>query len=379
MRDQSYEAEVLVVENGSTDRTLEIAQGYPGRCKNLRVLHEEGRGKGLAVRRGMLEARGEYRFMCDADLSMPIEEVNKFLPPKLPASTLPSARAKCAGAVRYDEPFYRHFGGRFINYIIRLLILPQLQDTQCGFKCFRAEVAEELFGRQLLNGWSFDIEVLYLAERARYKIVEIPINWYYRTESKVSAVRDAVRMIQRYLPHPCERCGRACTMRTDPDLSFEQHLWQERAEIRRGVGRSRARRAGRAGGGGGGRCCRTTARGSTAAPAEQAGGVRNSKQMTTVERETASRRSRNWPWRGAVGFASSDEIDSEGIVAATRLAALRAVEQLALFPDYLLTDFRLELPELDIPQTALVQGRCEVPEHRGGIRAGKDDARRVDA
>ena len=195
LADQSYQAEVLVIENGSQDRTLEIAQGFTSRFKTLRVIHEAGRGKGLAVRRGMLEAQGEYRFMCDADLSMPIEEVNKFLPPKLSGFDIAIGSREVAGAVRYNEPFYRHFGGRFINYLIRVLILPQLQDTQCGFKCFRAEVAEDLFGRQLLNGWSFDVEVLYLAERAGYKIAEIPVNWYYRTESKVSALPDAMRMI----------------------------------------------------------------------------------------------------------------------------------------------------------------------------------------
>ncbi len=192
---QRYEAEVLVIENGSTDRTLEIAKGYAARTKNLHVLQEAGRGKGLAVRRGMLEARGRYLFMCDADLSMPIDEVNKFLPPNLSDFDIAIGSREVRGAIRYNEPFYRHFGGRLINLIIRVLVLPRLQDTQCGFKCFRAEVAKDLFGRQLLNGWSFDIEVLYLAECAGYKMVEVPIDWYYRAESKVSALRDAIRMI----------------------------------------------------------------------------------------------------------------------------------------------------------------------------------------
>lgn len=192
---QAYEAEVLVIENGSTDRTLEVAQRYAAQHPNVRVVHEPGRGKGLAVRRGMLEAGGDYRFMCDADLSMPIEEVNKFLPPQLTGFDVAIGSREVRGAVRYDEPFYRHFGGRLINLAIRVLMLPGLQDTQCGFKCFRAEAARDLFGRQLMDGWSFDIEVLYLAERGGYKIVEVPIDWYYRSESKVNAVQDAVRMI----------------------------------------------------------------------------------------------------------------------------------------------------------------------------------------
>ena len=192
---QSYEAEVMVIENGSTDHTLELAQAFAASHKSLRVVHEPGRGKGLAVRRGMLEARGQYRFMCDADLSMPIEEVNKFLPPALPPFEVAIGSREVKGAVRYHEPFYRHFGGRLINLLIRLLILPKLQDTQCGFKCFRADVAMNLFQRQRLDGWSFDIEVLYLAECEGYHIVEVPVDWYYRSESKVSALRDAIRMI----------------------------------------------------------------------------------------------------------------------------------------------------------------------------------------
>ena len=192
---QSYKAEVLVVENGSSDRTLEIAQGYAEKHKNLRVLREAGTGKGLAVRRGMLEARGEYRFMCDADLSMPIEEVNKFLPPARSDFDVAIGSREVPGAVRYNEPFYRHTGGRLINFAIRVLMLPGLQDTQCGFKCFRAAAAEQLFHYQTLNGWSFDIEILFIAYRLGYRIIEIPVNWYYRPESKINAVRDALRMI----------------------------------------------------------------------------------------------------------------------------------------------------------------------------------------
>jgi dolichyl-phosphate beta-glucosyltransferase len=192
---QSYEAEVLVIENGSSDRTPEVAEGFASQHKNMRVIRIAERGKGLAVRHGMLAAQGQYRFMCDADLSMPIGEVNKFLPPALQAFDIAIGSREVKGARRYNEPFHRHFGGRFVNLIIRFFILPQLQDTQCGFKCFRAEVAEDLFRRQTLDGWSFDIELMFIAYRRGYRVTEIPINWYYRTESKISAVRDAMRMI----------------------------------------------------------------------------------------------------------------------------------------------------------------------------------------
>ena len=192
---QPYAAEVLIVENGSNDRTLEIAQSFAQQKSNLYVLQETQRGKGNAVRRGMLDARGEYRFICDADLSMPIEEITKFIPPALTDFDVAIGSREAPGAVRYNEPSYRHLGGRGINFIIQMLILPGLNDTQCGFKCFRAETAEALFSLQSIMGWSFDIEILYLARRKYFRIKEIPIHWYYGPDSKVSAIRDAIRMV----------------------------------------------------------------------------------------------------------------------------------------------------------------------------------------
>jgi dolichyl-phosphate beta-glucosyltransferase len=192
---QSYLAEVLIVENGSSDRTLAIAQSFAQQYAGLRILQEPQRGKGNAVRRGMLAARGEYRFICDADLSMPIEEIAKFVPPTLTDFDVAIGSREAPGAVRYNEPSYRHWGGRGINFIIQLLILPGLNDTQCGFKCFRGETAESLFGMQTLTGWSFDIEILYLARRRNLRIVEVPIHWYYGSDSKINAVRDALRMV----------------------------------------------------------------------------------------------------------------------------------------------------------------------------------------
>lgn len=192
---QTYSAEVIVVENGSIDRTLEIAREFELSHSNLIVIHDEHAGKGNAVRRGVLEAHGEYRFICDADLSMPIAELVKFLPPVLNDFDIAIASREAPGAVRYNEPPYRHWGGRAINLVIRSLILPGLNDTQCGFKCFRADVAEKIFTQQTLGGWSFDIEILFLARKKRMVIKEIPVHWYFDSDSKVNAVRDALRMI----------------------------------------------------------------------------------------------------------------------------------------------------------------------------------------
>jgi dolichyl-phosphate beta-glucosyltransferase len=192
---QSFTSEIVVVENGSVDGTLEVAQRFARQHKNTRVIQSE-RGKGAAVKRGMLEAQGEYRFMCDADLSMPVEEIVKFLPPAIDELEIAIASREAKGAVRYNEPAYRHLGGRGINFLIQALILPGLNDTQCGFKCFRADVAEKIFNLQTINGWSFDIELLFIARRHGYRILEVPIHWYHDEETKVRALPDAIRMFQ---------------------------------------------------------------------------------------------------------------------------------------------------------------------------------------
>lgn len=192
---QNFSFEVIVVENGSSDATFEIAEKISATQPKLIVIHEAIKGKGIAVKRGVLSARGEYRFICDADLSMPIEEVLKFLPPQLEDFDVAIGSREALGAVRYNEPPYRHWGGRVINLLIQIFILSGFHDTQCGFKCFRAATTQALFERQTLFGWSFDIELLYLARKQKLRIKEVPINWYFDAESKVSAVRDALKMI----------------------------------------------------------------------------------------------------------------------------------------------------------------------------------------
>ena len=194
LKAQTYEAEVLVVENGSHDRTLELAREYASRYSCLGVFHEKQRGKGLAVRRGMLEAQGEYRIFCDADLSMPIDMVNAFIPPSLPDMDIAIASREAPGAVRYNEPIYRHLIGRVFNAMVKWFALPDLQDTQCGFKCFRAAVAEDVFRFQTLSGMSFDAEVLFIACWKGYRIVEIPIPWYFNPDSRVQLFNDSMKM-----------------------------------------------------------------------------------------------------------------------------------------------------------------------------------------
>jgi len=196
LEEQPYNSEVLIVNNNSTDRTGEIIDQFCDQYPFMFGLFEEKPGKGAAVQNGMLYGKGDYRFMSDADLSMPIQEINRFLPPQLEGVDIAIASREAKGAVRYDEPFSRHMGGRLMNWLIQILALPGLNDTQCGFKCFSANIAEDLFQKQTLSGWAFDIELLYIARLRGYRIQEIPIPWIFHKESKVRAIQDAINILQ---------------------------------------------------------------------------------------------------------------------------------------------------------------------------------------
>ena len=206
LRTQSYTAEVLVVENGSTDNTAGAVHQFmrehlrPDEPFTLDLL-QSSPGKGAAVKHGMLHAKGDYRIMSDADLSVPIEDVPKFLPPALAAGSFDIAIAsrEVAGAVRHDEPGYRHVMGRVFNTLVRVMAVPQIQDTQCGFKCFTREAAQLVFPLQRIDGWGFDVEVLHIAARHRLRMVEIPANWYYGVNSRVRPVHDTLNMVKELL------------------------------------------------------------------------------------------------------------------------------------------------------------------------------------
>jgi dolichyl-phosphate beta-glucosyltransferase len=192
---QSYPIEVIIVNNNSRDATLQIAQGFATNHIYTRVLNEPRQGKGAAVRTGMLNGSGEYLFICDADLSMPIEEINKFLPPAVDRYDVAIASREVKGARRVGEPQYRHLMGRVFNLIVRVLAIPKIQDTQCGFKVFQREAAREVFNLQTIDGWGFDVEVLFIALKRKYTLIEVPITWYYKPQTKISPLRDSINMV----------------------------------------------------------------------------------------------------------------------------------------------------------------------------------------
>jgi dolichyl-phosphate beta-glucosyltransferase len=189
-----YGIEVIVVNNNSSDGTPQIAEAFAGRHGYARALHEPRQGKGAAVRTGVLAGQGEYLFVCDADFSMPVEEISKFMPPALSGYEVAIASREVPGARRIGEPEYRHLMGRVFNFIVRVLAVPRVQDTQCGFKVFRRDVAQAVFPLQTIDGWAFDVEVLFIALRRGYKVIEVPITWHYSPQSRVHPIRDSINM-----------------------------------------------------------------------------------------------------------------------------------------------------------------------------------------
>lgn len=195
LKKQKYSYEVLVVENGSKDKTAEVTRRYSKELKYIRLLIVKTRGKGLAVKQGMLAAKGEFRFICDADLSMPIEEITKFLPPHNSRADVVIGTREGKGARRIGEPWKRHFIGRVFNIIIKMTILPGFEDTQCGFKMFSGAAADDLFKIQKLNGIGFDIELIFLALKKGYKIKEAPITWYFDADSRMKLLGDSMKAL----------------------------------------------------------------------------------------------------------------------------------------------------------------------------------------
>ena len=198
---QDWDAEVVVVNDGSRDQTAELVRASAQTHPELRLIENPGnRGKGYSVRNGMLNARGEVLVFSDADLSAPIEEANKLF-------SAIEAGADIAIGSRWLQPetqtqrqsLLRQFYGRLFNLALRVLLGLNFKDTQCGFKAFTRGAAQAIFPLQRIERWGFDPELLYLARRAGLKVQEVPVAWAHVEGTRLNPLRDGLRMFGEVL------------------------------------------------------------------------------------------------------------------------------------------------------------------------------------
>lgn len=197
LQHQTYTWEILIVDDGSSDDTPVIAMNFqtlhPGHIQLLQ--NPKNLGKGGSIKHGMLKARGQQCLFTDADNSTPIEEVTKLRKAlKEGFDVAIGSRALNDSNVEVHQPWYRETMGRIFNVFVHILVMGDFKDTQCGFKLFKAEVARKVFPKQRLKGFSFDVEVLYLAMKAGYSVKEVPVRWINSPASRVHPIRDASKM-----------------------------------------------------------------------------------------------------------------------------------------------------------------------------------------
>lgn len=202
LQTQPLRWEIVVVDDGSRDRTCAVVEDAMLRIPHLRLVKQiPNRGKGAAVRRGMLAARGQLRVMCDADCSMPPEQLPRLLAPIVACESEIAIGSRYAEGAKSDvkQPRYRVLWSRLCNKVIQRSLVPGVRDTQCGFKAFTAEAARDLFGRGRIDGWAFDLEILALARRRGFAIAEIGVEWTDDRRSRVNPLRDMWKVIREAL------------------------------------------------------------------------------------------------------------------------------------------------------------------------------------
>ena len=196
IRERKIQAEVIVVNDGSTDDTAEIARSFVSRYPQIRLLENPGnRGKGYSVRNGMLHAHGDVLLFTDADLSSPIYEATKlFAAIEGGADVAIGSRWLEAALQTERQPWYRQLYGRLFNLALRMILGLKYRDTQCGFKAFTRAAAQTVFSRQRVERWGFDPELLFLANKFKLRTVEVAVEWAHDHRSKISPIRDGLKM-----------------------------------------------------------------------------------------------------------------------------------------------------------------------------------------
>jgi dolichyl-phosphate beta-glucosyltransferase len=196
LQSEGAEAEILIVDDGSIDNTAQVAREFSIRYPSISLISNPHRGKGHAVKTGMLQGSGDMLLLADADLSVPIDQVWKLLASSAREDYIAIGSREAPGAERLQEPLYRHALGVMYNVLLRHLLNLPIRDTQCGFKCFHNRIAKKLFSLQTLNGWAFDVEILYVAVKLGCTIIEVPVTWQYDSDTRIKIARDSCAMLR---------------------------------------------------------------------------------------------------------------------------------------------------------------------------------------
>lgn len=203
VRNQAYGIEVIVVDDGSKDQTAELIQDWIEDKSNWTLIRSPHKGKAFAVKTGVMKAVGKYILFTDFDQATPLSEIEKLLPFIQKGYEIVIGSREVKGSKREKEPFYRHLMGRVWNLLVQSIAIPGIRDTQCGFKLFKGETAKELFKdlrvyrdgeeSQAYTG-AFDVELLYLAQKRKLQIAEVPVHWKHVSTTRVNPLRDSLRM-----------------------------------------------------------------------------------------------------------------------------------------------------------------------------------------
>ncbi|MEK6867262.1 MAG: dolichyl-phosphate beta-glucosyltransferase [Nanoarchaeota archaeon] len=192
---QKYQYEIIVVNDGSSDKTKEVVQKFKDKNKKIKMLDNPGnKGKGYSVQQGFLAAEKEWVLFTDADLSTPIEELETFFRYASGTDVIIGSRNLPMSQIVVKQPFFRSMLGKIFPFFVRVVLLPDIKDSQCGFKLFRKEVAQKVAQKQMITGFCFDVEILFLAKKFGFGIQEIPITWSNDERSKIRIISDSFAM-----------------------------------------------------------------------------------------------------------------------------------------------------------------------------------------
>jgi glycosyltransferase involved in cell wall biosynthesis len=195
---RGWDAEVIVVDDGSTDETVHVVQHWMDNHSRLHLVKNDGnRGKGFSVRNGLLQAGGDIVMFTDADLSAPMEEAERlFAALAAGADVAIGSRWLDKQKQTVHQPLHRRFFGRCFNKVTKVVMGLPFQDTQCGFKAFRRDAAQTIFRLQTIERWGFDPEILFIARKLRCRIMEVPVTWGHDERSRMSYLKDGLKMLE---------------------------------------------------------------------------------------------------------------------------------------------------------------------------------------